>query len=166
MVLDDRLDEVRRLVEGGTRLLAAGKSAEAVTLLEKAHALDREHFDAALNLGAGYILTRRFRHAAPILEALAEREPNNPMIWTNLGAAYLGNPVLATDDQQRQAISAFKRALAIDPLAPNVAYNLGLIYKDRQEDEEAMRWFQRALQANPRDRDARYWMTKLQPEGH
>lgn len=166
MLVDSRSDEVQRLVEKGTRLLTAGKSAEAVALLEKAYALDRQHFDAALNLGAGYILTRRFSSAAPILEALAEREPDNAMIWTNLGAAYLGNPILATDDQQRQAIRAFKQALAIDPLAPNVAYNLGLIYKDRQEDEEAVRWFQRALQANPRDKDARYWIGKLRPERH
>jgi tetratricopeptide (TPR) repeat protein len=96
-----------------------------------------------------------------VLEPLSEREPQNPMVWTNLGAAYLGNPVLATGQDQQRAIQAFKRALAINPSTPNVAYNLGLIYRDRGEAELALHWFQRALQANPDDRDARSYIKKL-----
>ncbi len=161
VILENQTEQIHVLVQQGTRLLAAGRSAEATTILERAYALNRDHFDAALNLSAGYILTRRFGQAASILEALAERDPENPMVWTNLGAAYLGNPILATDDKQRQAVRAFRRALEINPLAPNVAYNLGLIYRDRHEQDEAVRWFHRALQANPNDQDARYWIRKL-----
>jgi tetratricopeptide (TPR) repeat protein len=83
------------------------------------------------------------------------------MIWTNLGAAYLGNPVLATDAQQQQAIAAFEQALALNPAAPSVAYNIGLIYRDRQENEQAIHWFRRAVQTNPRDKDARRILKRL-----
>ena len=84
--------------------------------------------------------------------------------WTNLGAAYLGNPVLATAEQQDKAIAAFERALECDPVAPHVAYNLGLIYRDRNDRDRAIHWFTRALQADPLDRDARRILEKLKVE--
>jgi tetratricopeptide (TPR) repeat protein len=84
------------------------------------------------------------------------------MIWINLGAAYLGNPILATAEQQTQAIGAFEAALELNPAAPNVNYNLGLIYVDREESDLAMSAFRRAIQINPLDRDARAWLRKLE----
>ena len=82
--------------------------------------------------------------------------------WTNLAAAYLGNPVLATLEQQDLAITAFERALECDPATPNVAYNIGLIYRDRDDRDRAIYWFTRALQADPLDRDARRILERLQ----
>ncbi|MEW5987420.1 MAG: tetratricopeptide repeat protein [Chloroflexota bacterium] len=145
----------------GTELLREGRAAEAIPLLERAHGLDGEHVDAALNLSAAYILGGRFRQAVAKLEALSQAAPDNVMVWTNLGAAYLGNPVLATGEMQLRAIAAFEKALAINPIAPNVAYNIGLIYLDRQEREQAVAWFERALQANPHDRDAQRRLGRL-----
>jgi tetratricopeptide (TPR) repeat protein len=83
------------------------------------------------------------------------------MVWTNLGAAYLGNPVLAGDAQQRRALDAFAQALKLDPAAPHVAYNIGLVYRDRRETAAAISWFERALQANPLDEDARKLIQRL-----
>ncbi len=145
----------------GTELLHEGQAAQAAPLLQKAYELEPEHVDTAVNLSGAYILTNKFRQAVPILEALASRYPDNPAIWTNLGAAYLGNPVLAEDEDQRKAIAAFEQALTLDPIAPHVAYNIGLIYRDRHEKEQAIAWFQRALQANPQDRDARRLIDQL-----
>jgi tetratricopeptide (TPR) repeat protein len=145
----------------GTALLHRGKATEATSLLEKANRLEPEHVDAAINLSGAYILTGKFTWAVSLLEDLSRREPKNTMVWINLGAAYLGNPVLATGEQQLQAILAFERALELDPLAPNVAYNLGLIYRDRKETEQAIHWFERAAQANPHDEDARRILERL-----
>lgn len=138
-----------------------GDIAKATRLLERAHELDRENGDVALNLGGAYILSKKFSQAVLVLEPLSERDPHNPMVWTNLGAAYLGNPILARDDDQQRAIVAFKKAIELNPAAPNVAYNLGLIYRDRQERDLALHWFRRALQANPDDRDARRLIDQL-----
>jgi tetratricopeptide (TPR) repeat protein len=118
----------------------------------------------AINLGGACILNKQFKRAIPILEAVIEREPLNAMLWTNLGAAYLGNPVLATRKEQDKAIAAFQRALECDLSAPNVAYNIGLIYRDRNEITDAIHWFTRALQTNPLDHDARRILERLQAD--
>jgi tetratricopeptide (TPR) repeat protein len=149
----------------GTALLHEGRAEEAARLLEKAHRADPDHVDAALNLSGAYILVQRYASAIPILEALADRDAANAMVWTNLGAAYLGNPILAAGEAQERAIAAFERALEINPAAPHVAYNLGLIHRDRRDTERAIFWFGRALQANPRDEDARRLLARLAEAG-
>ena len=145
----------------GTEALHGGDLERATQLLERAHQLDKNHVDAALNLGAAYVLAKNFSMALTVLEPLSEREPDNAMVWTNLGAARLGNPVLARDKDQRRAIAAFERAIDLDPVAPSVAYNLGLIYRDRQDIDMALHWFRRAVQSNPFDRDARRLIERL-----
>jgi Flp pilus assembly protein TadD len=145
---------VYQLLRRGTHALQGGQLKLAVQLLERAHRLDDANGDVVLNLGGAYILTKRFTQAVTILEPLSVQEPHNPMVWTNLGAAYLGNPILARDEDQKRAIAAFERAFELDPATPSVAYNLGLIYRDRQEEDEAQYWFRQALKANPDDEDA------------
>ena len=149
------------LLREGTHALQRGKVELAVELLERAYRLEVDNVDVTLNLAGAYILAKKFRGAVELLEVLVKREPHNPMIWTNLAAAYLGNPVLAKDEDHAQAIAAFKKALELDPVTPNVAYNLGLIYVDRQENDQALYWFKRAVAANPQDRDARNYLKKL-----
>jgi tetratricopeptide (TPR) repeat protein len=149
------------LLRQGTEALHQGDTAKATRFLERAQRLNSDNPDAALNLAGAYILSKKFAQAVAVLEPLSERDPRNPMVWTNLGAAYLGNPILAKDSDQLRAISAFERAIELNPAAPNVAYNLGLVYLDRQDRERALYWFQQAVQANPNDRDARRFVEQL-----
>lgn len=158
-------DRFRSLLVKGTRLLREGKATRATPLLEEAYAMAPDNFDAALNLGGALVMAGRFAKAIPILEELREQEPENAMVWTNLGAAYLGNPVLATEESQDKAIEAFERALVLNPKAPSVAYNLGLIYRDRREYQEAIKWLRKAVDTNPADRHARSMLKKLKTEG-
>lgn len=145
----------------GTELLHAGETAAAVPLLERAHTLEPDHINVALNLSGAYILGGQFKKAVAILEPLSARAQDLAPVWTNLGAAYLGNPILARDEEQLRAIAAFERALEINPVAPSVAYNIGLIYRDRQEKEQAADWFRTAIQHNPNDEDARRILARL-----
>ncbi len=159
-----RRQEAICLLNRGADHLRAREPEKALPLLRRAHELLPEDVPTAINLAGAHILLGRHQEAIPILEQALAHEPENEMIWTNLGAAYLGNPVLADEEQQRKAIEAFERAVAINPEAPNVYYNLGLIHRDRGEMEQAVRRFRHAVQANPHDRDARRALRRLEDE--
>jgi tetratricopeptide (TPR) repeat protein len=146
----------------GTRLLGRGKPNEALPLLELAYRVNPQHLEAALNYGSAYIMAGRFKYAVPILEDAVKQHPNEPQLWQNLGAAYLGNPIIADDVQQTKALAALNTAIALDPYAPNVEYNIGLIHRDRGELEQAINAFKRALLVNPKDRDAKSLIAKLE----
>lgn len=146
----------------GARLLEQGRPRQALPLLIQAASRRPDDMDAAINLGGAHIMLRRFEQAIAILEEAAQREPDNSKVWINLGAAYLGDPETATPEQQADAIAAFERALELDPAAPSVNYNLGLIYRDRAELQTALAHFHRAAAINPLDRDARMLMIKLE----
>jgi tetratricopeptide (TPR) repeat protein len=154
-------EEAIRLLNLAAALLEQGQVEDALVFLEEAHSLDAESIPVRINLGGAYVMAGRHRKAIPILEAARDIEPENSMIWINLAAAYLGNPVLATPERQTRAIEAFDRALQLNPAAPNVHYNLGLIFVDRGDRDLAVKAFKHALQVNPFDRDARTWLRKL-----
>ena len=155
-------EEFNDLLVEGTRLLQNGQQSRAAELLEKAHEIDPENFDAALNLSGAYILMGSFKKAVPLLENLVDKDEANAPVFTNLGAAYLGNPVLARDEDQLKAINAFNRALEVDAVAPNAAYNIGLIYRDRREYKKAEEWFTKAVEDFPDDKDAENQILKIQ----
>ena len=148
----------------GTQLLHQGRVQESVPYLEQAHDLRQDNADVAINLGGAYILTKKFRKAVAVLEPASQEWPENAQIWINLAAAYLGNPVLARAEDQKRAISAFEHALEIDPTAPSVAYNIGLIYRDMGEVDMAIHWFRQAVKNNPADKDARSLLNRLESE--
>ena len=157
----DKSNEINQLVRRGAMLLQRGRHDDAAEVLERALKRDPDNFDAALNLAAAYILAKKFPQAVELLEPLKDQEPDNAMVWTNLGAAYLGNPVLADEERQFKAVQCFINALEIDPATPNVAYNIGLIHRDRKEFPVAIQWFETALKTNPNDEDAQYWIDKI-----
>ncbi len=157
----DKSQQFAALQQQGVRALQQGAIKKATALLKEAHALHPEDRDVRLNLSSALILSKKFREAIPLLEKLTEEAPENPMFWLNLGAAYLGNPVLARDEEQLQAIEAFSKAYELNPRTPNVAYNLGLVFRDRREYLQARRWFQRAAAAFPEDQDAAFYIQQM-----
>ncbi len=153
---------LEELLKSGTRLLHQGKTEAAITTLAKAYDLDNNHFDVSLNLAGAYILGGKFTRAIPLLEDLVNSGRGDEAVWTNLGAAYLGNPVLAKEADHVEALKAFKAALEINPKAPNAAYNIALIHRDRKEYDLAAEWFRKAIRISPGDRDARNHLSKIQ----
>jgi Flp pilus assembly protein TadD len=158
---ESKEERVRRLVAEGAQLLAARRPGEAVVKLAEARELDPQDVAAAINLGGAYILQGRHDRAVPVLEAAASLEPDNAMVWANLAAAYLGKLPFANQERQDQAIQAYEKALSLDPRAPHVHYNLGLIYLERNDTLRASAHFRGALETDRSDRDARYWLDKI-----
>ena len=83
------------------------------------------------------------------------------MLWTNLAAAELGVLESSGPQQQDRAIETYQQALTLNPVAENVHYHLGLIYKERGELTRATAMFRRALEVDPTDRDAQRWIDRL-----
>ncbi len=151
----------RRLLNEGAALLRGRRPAEAANRLERSRQLDPAIIEAAINLGGAYVMQGRHVEAVSVLEEASHVEPANVMIWINLAAAYLGTLESSGEEDQRKAIAAFERALTIDPNAPSVNYNLGLIYRQRGETEKAAAHFWRALDVDPSDNDARIRLNQL-----
>jgi protein O-GlcNAc transferase len=157
----NRVERARRLVGEGAQLLADKRPGEAVARLIEARALDPNDVASLINLGGAYIMQGKPDSAVPVLEAAVHLEPDNVMVWTNLAAAYLGVLHLASPEHQDKAIRAYERALALDKATPHANYNLALIYLQRDDIKRARAQFLAALEADPADRDAHYYLDKL-----
>jgi tetratricopeptide (TPR) repeat protein len=164
MTTADANDKFRRQLRTSARLLQENRPEEALELLHALHKLAPTDPDVAINLGGAYILQRKWNRAVAVLSKAVEAHPQNAMLWTNLGAAYLGNLQLSGPKQQAEAIAAYERVLEIDPQAPNIHYHLGLIYKERGELQQALIYFQHAYTLQPLDRDAQYWTQRLRAQ--
>lgn len=151
----------RRILNESARLLQQNRPGDALVLLEPLYRKEPTQADIAVNLGGAYILQRKWNRAVQVLSKAAEANPDHVMLWVNLAAAELGNLETAGPKQQRRAIAAYERALALDARTPNVHYHLGLIYKERGEWARATEYFEQALAVAPHDRDARYWLNRL-----
>jgi tetratricopeptide (TPR) repeat protein len=77
------------------------------------------------------------------LERATKLAPDDDRLWCGLGAAYRH----ASDFEQ--ARQAYERALALKADNPQVLSNLGEWCMARGENEAALRWFDKALQAEP-----------------
>ena len=151
---DDTRSRARRLLNEGAELLRQRRPREATHQLDLAWQLDPTLIEVSINLGGAYVMQGRHAEAVKILEEASRIEPESVIVWINLAAAYLGPLETSEEENQLKAIAAFERALALDPNAPSVNYNLGLIYKQRGEAERAAAHFWRALDVDPSDRDA------------
>lgn len=154
-------EEFRRTLNESARLLSQNRPGEALERLLPLEKTKPADPDVAINIGGAYILQRKWDRAVRVLRKAVDAHPQNAALWSNLGAAELGRLETSGPRQQERAIAAYERALQVDPVAPNVHYHLGLIYKHRGELIRASAFFQRALEVSPADRDARFWLDKM-----
>lgn len=152
---------IGQALNASARLLQQNRPEEVVELLGPLHSVHPDHPDLAINLGGAYVLLRKWDRAVAALVPAAEANPDNAMLWSNLAAAHLGRLETAGPRSQLKAIEAYKRALQADPNAPNVHYNLGLIFKERGDLDRAQTMFERALAVDPADRDAKQWLQRI-----
>ena len=156
-----RRERARRLLNEGAELLRQRRPKDAADQLGLAWQLDPTLIEVAINLGGAYVMQGRYAEAVKVLEDASHIQPDNVMIWINLAAAYLGPLETSDDGGQQRAIVAFEKALSLDPEAPSVNYNLGLIYAQRGETERAAAHFWRALDLDSSDNDARIRLRQL-----
>ena len=76
--------------------------------------------------------------AARLLESITAREPGNGRAWRLLGVAYQRGQDLD------KALTAYRKALEIEPAAPQVLYNMGTAYALKHEPAAAFEWLGKA----------------------
>lgn len=149
-----------RLLDEGVRLLNAGRYGEALDVLREANKLIPDDPDIIMTLGGAMILAGKWNTAEKFMEEAVEMHPDNPRLWLNLAAATLGRLEFSTRQRQDRAIASYEQAIALDPVAPSAHYNVGLIHAERKDWEQAIKWFEAAIRANPTDKDARLWLKR------
>ena len=143
------------------QLLAQHRPGEAVPLLIKARELDPGNAAAAINLGGAYILQGKHKQAAPVLEDAVPARARQRDGLDQPGSGLSRQAAVCDDRDAGQSDRRIQVRARLDPRAPHVNYNLGLIYLERQDVEQAALHFYAALETDPNDRDAARWLAKI-----
>ena len=138
---------------GGVRILQ-GKYSEAIPLLERSLAI-RKTAEATSNLGTAYFQLRRYTDAAAAFEQSTQLDPQNYLIWGNLGDAYYWAP-----GRRGEATAAYDKAIALgeEKLHVNsrdaqVLSSLAMYHAMRGERKAALDNADAALRLNPKSPD-------------
>ena len=91
----------------------------------------------------------RWEEADAAYRALLEVDPNQPVVWQNLGRLLLENGHFP------DAMDALEQALELEPQSVELALLSGRVWIELGDFPEAAKWFQRALRLDADNADAR-----------
>ncbi len=148
---------LERQPENLRALYLRGKAWERVHAYPKAAAdyetvatLDPEHDDARLRLANCRLENGEPAEAIPHLEALRDRQPDNPEVLVRLAFAWNAAGKLGP------SLELIDKVLAGHPDLPSALSARGQLSYQAERPDEAEMWLQRAIAANPFDRTAHY----------
>ena len=142
-VLRGRPDFLTARTSAATVLLATGRGADAVRLLEETPAAQRSSPELAIRLGATLRELGRMQEAATVLESARNTDADDPDLTQNLATVY------AALGRSNEARSLFQ-SLTKDERSPATAwYNLGLFELESRRPADATHAFERAVQRDP-----------------
>jgi cytochrome c-type biogenesis protein CcmH/NrfG len=95
-------------------------------------------------------LTPQKRAEIEGLKSMAQKAPDNPEAWIQLGHIYFDT------GQSTEAIEAYEKALAITPNNANVLTDLGVMYRRNKQPKRAIESFDKAIQVDSRHEIARF----------
>lgn len=97
---DKKQEQVKNLIAEASKLSnqknyekRKERVAEAISILEKAVALDKGNQEARANLALNLSKAERFQEAEIIINKLIDEKPQEAMIWSLLGEALLYRPM-------------------------------------------------------------------------
>jgi serine/threonine protein kinase/tetratricopeptide (TPR) repeat protein len=135
---------------GGIRILQ-GKYAEAIPLLQRSLEI-RKTADATSNLGTAYFQLHRYADSAAAFEQCTQMDPQNYLMWGNLGDAYywsVGRRAEAMGAYGK-AIALGKEKLRVNPRDAEVLSSLAMYYAMYGEQKPALDNLESALRVSPK----------------
>ena len=139
----------------GFVLLESSRCAEATPFLTSAIAAKIPTADAHLGLGMCQVAARRPAEAYVTLLDAERVEPDNPVVFANMGI------VLADMGRHADAITAFQRALALDPAFHEARFNLARVFARAGQRQDAAREAQDLLTRLPANAPQRSEVQRL-----
>jgi serine/threonine-protein kinase len=131
-----------------------GHNTEAIPLLQRSLQI-RTTADATSNLGTAYFQLRRYADAAAAYEQATQLDPQNYLLWGNLGDAYFWTP-----ERRHEAAGAYTRATALAQEALRVnardaaaLSSVSLYHAMLGERAPAVDYLDRALRIEPKRPD-------------
>ena len=149
-ILDERPYFLSARTSAATVLLAQGKAAAAVRLLESAPTEQADAGDLLAKLGLALRESGDLERAAKILERARADNPQNPQVLSDLAVSYAG--LGRTADARR----LFETIVAWSPHSATAWFNFGLFELQAGRRADAVQAFRRAADIEPSYGDAWY----------
>lgn len=127
-----------------------GRMPDAVTLLTRAHQLNRNAVACEMRLGLALLAAGRAGDGEVYLRRVVQQHPENNEAWDNL--AYC----LKTQDKLSEAVPCHEKAVALKPAHAVAWYNFGTTLSLLGKYADALRCHDRALAADPKFATARF----------
>ena len=124
-------------------LVHAGQAAQAEAIFAKWLHRRPDDMGLALNLGWSQLQIPKYDAALATYQWVLRREPLHPVAleWAGLSASRLGLP--------EEAAQHWQKLLALRPQDAQLCYNLGTIFQEIGDLEQALAHYQQALQRDP-----------------
>ena len=164
-----------RFYQKGVKYHRRGMLDEAIRMYQEVIRLSPDHFDANLNLAAAYIEKTEFSKALPILQGLKDMDNENSDVLLNLAIAEIGlkncqHGVFYLDMAEKHtelsqymilfhrgvawsrlgkledALLCYKKAEALQPMDPDLIFNMALSYDKMQDYDNALRYYALVLE--------------------
>jgi Flp pilus assembly protein TadD len=140
------MDSVMDLVNG---LIHQRAFSQAETILRTLFARYPDDRRVLFSLGSMRCEQGRLQEAREVLKRLTRTAPDFPNGWNALGVA------LSREGKRKDASSAFRKSLSLDPENGYTMRNLGALM-GRKDPQEALRYLKRAAKLLPSDQPAQY----------
>ena len=164
-----------RFYQKGLKYHRRGMLDEAIRMYQEVLRLSPEHFDANLNLASAYIVKSEFSKARPILQGLKDEDHENSDVLLNLAIAEIGlknckHGIFYLDMAEKHtelsqfvilfhrgvawsrlgkledALFCYKKAEALEPMDPDLIFNMALSYDKMQDYDNALRYYALVLE--------------------
>jgi superkiller protein 3 len=135
----------------GTIQATKGNMDEAIVQYRKALAINPNDVLALFNLGRALSDRDEFMDAMPLFERLVDITPDDPLAWFQLAKVYEKLDLRHVSDLHTidNAISAYRRALELDPHNLEAAFALMEVFMNLRKPEEAILVLEAAVESNP-----------------
>jgi tetratricopeptide (TPR) repeat protein len=140
----ERADEALRLYKRAVKQADKGEYGRAIKFFQEVLSELPEHVDARRNLGMATLETGDTQHAKQYLLETIRLDPKDA--WSHM---LLGNIYLKHEKNYAEAAKYYQRAYELKPVDAILLANYGSLRIEQGRRDEAVRYFEEAIQADP-----------------